>query len=160
FIVNILTSPYPTPLSGKPPVGSLIYDPSVSAGIQFDGDTDSFTINLNPGQTITLDLTTDPTLQGQVDVYDPSNNLIATATAGGVGQELVLETVSATTAGTYTFTVSGANHTTGNFTLQLVLNSALDLESHGGLSNETLGTAQDISSSFLDLGLGNASRGA
>ena len=37
YIVNITTAPYPTPLQGKPPAGSLIYDPSVSGGISYVG---------------------------------------------------------------------------------------------------------------------------
>jgi hypothetical protein len=122
FTVNILTSPYPTPLTPKPPLGSLMYDPSVSAGIQFVGDTDSFTINLNAGQTATIDLTTDPSLQGQIDLFDPSNNNIGEVIASAAGAEAVLQTVPITTAGTYTITISGANSTTGNFTATLYLN--------------------------------------
>jgi hypothetical protein len=165
FIANILISPYPTPLSAKKPLGSLIYDPSVSAGIQFSGDTDSFTINLNAGQTLTVDVTTDPSLQGSVQVTDPNGNTVGYLEAGSAGQELVLQTVPVTTAGTYTVTVSDntngvPNGTTGNFTMQLTLNSALDSQEHGGASNGTLGTAQSLDSSFISLGLGGASRGA
>jgi hypothetical protein len=159
FILNIVTSPYPTPLKGKAPAGSLVYDPGVSAGIQFVGDTDSFTINLNAGQTATIDLTTDPSLQGQIDLYDPSNNNIGEVIASAAGAEAVLQTVQITTAGTYTITISGANSTTGNFTATLYLNSALENDEHGLGSNDTLGTAQSLDSAMIGLGYG-ASRAA
>jgi hypothetical protein len=159
FIVNILTSPYPTPLGPKPPPGSLVYDPSVSAGIQFAGDTDSYTINLNAGQTATVDLTTDPSLQGQIDLYDPSNNNIGEVIASAPGAEAVLQTIRITTAGTYTITISGANSTTGNFTAQLTLNAALENDEHGLGSNDTLATAQSLDSALIRLGYG-ASRAA
>src|SRR5258708_1745047 len=43
---------YPTPLTAINPSGSLIYDPSTSGLINNPGDTDSFTVNLAAGQTI------------------------------------------------------------------------------------------------------------
>jgi protocatechuate 3,4-dioxygenase beta subunit len=160
FIVNILVSPYPTPLAGEAPLGSLIYDPSVSAGIQFAGDTDSFTINLNPGQTITVDLKTDPSLQGQIDVFNPGGTNIGEVIASGAGAEVVLGPVATDppTPGIYTIQISGANSTTGNFTAQLVLNAALDSLAHGGADNSTLATAQSLDSpnAFINTGSGSS----
>jgi hypothetical protein len=160
FIVNIVTSPYPVPLAGKAPLGSLIYDPSVSAGIQFVGDTDSFTINLNPGQTITVDLTTDPSLQGQIDVFNPGGTNIGEVIASGAGAEVVLGPVATDppTPGIYTIQISGANSTTGNFTAQLILNAALDSGMHDGANNDTLATAQSLDSpnAFINTGSGSS----
>jgi PKD domain/RTX calcium-binding nonapeptide repeat (4 copies) len=62
--------PYPTPLTSKNPLGSFIYDPSFTATINFTGDTDTFTLNIDPGQTITVLVdpagSPDPTLYGGV----------------------------------------------------------------------------------------------
>ncbi len=69
----------------------------------------------------------------------------------------------AATAGTYTMTVGGAGGTTGNYTVQVILNAALEMEGTlPGVSNDTLATAQDISSSFINLhtSVGDAQRGA
>ena len=39
---------------GVAPQGSLVYDPSATGVIGFAGDTDNFTLNVDPGQTITV----------------------------------------------------------------------------------------------------------
>jgi hypothetical protein len=52
YAVEIGTAAYPTPLTPKPPAGSLIYDPGVAAAIGTVGDTDSFTLNVDAGQTL------------------------------------------------------------------------------------------------------------
>src|SRR5208337_2852542 len=72
YIVDITSAPYPTPLVGKPPAGSLIYDPSVSGSIGFVGDSDSYTLPLadNP-QTLTLVLTPDNALQASLYIVGP-----------------------------------------------------------------------------------------
>ena len=50
------------------PSGSLIYDPSVSATIGFAGDTDSFTISLDAGQSASVLVTPDKNLQPRVEL--------------------------------------------------------------------------------------------
>jgi hypothetical protein len=54
FQMDFVTAAYPTPVNSRPPLGGLIYDPPATGVINFPGDTDSFTINLDPGQTITV----------------------------------------------------------------------------------------------------------
>jgi subtilisin family serine protease len=39
--------PYPVPLTAKPPLGSLIYDPVANGVINFPGDTDQFSLNVD-----------------------------------------------------------------------------------------------------------------
>jgi hypothetical protein len=48
------TVPYPLPLVTKEPLGSLIYDPSITGKINASGDTDTFTLNLDANQTVTV----------------------------------------------------------------------------------------------------------
>ena len=108
---------------GQDPAGSLIYDPSVSGSVGFVGDTDTYTLPLAAGQTLSLVLTTDPSLIGTITLLDPSGNTIASATAAGAGANAVLETAPITTAGTYSLVVSGSGGTTGGYTLQAILNA-------------------------------------
>jgi subtilisin family serine protease len=159
YTANVLLSAYPTPLSPKQPGGSLIYDPSVSATIGFVGDTDSFTVPLDAGQTATVVVKPDANLQAVIELFDPNGNIIGTATASGPGQYAVLQAVPISVAGTYTITILGANNTTGAFTAQLFLNAAVSNEQYLGKGNDTPGTAQNIDGSFIDLGNG-ISRGA
>jgi hypothetical protein len=163
YVVDIGAVPYPTPLLAKNPVGSLIYDPSVAGNIGFSGDTDSFTLVVDPAQTITAIVTGSGGLQASVELRHPDSTLIGSATAAAAGQSALLQTARAATGGTYTFTVSGAGGATGNFTLQVILNAAKEAEGTiAGATNNTLATAQDINDSFIPLrtSLASAKRGA
>src|SRR5262249_33511992 len=74
FLMDVVTAAYPTPLTAEKPVGSLIYDPSQGGVVNFSGDTDSFTLHVGPGQTITVLLTpVSPGLQGTLQLLNPSN---------------------------------------------------------------------------------------
>src|SRR5262245_38436125 len=163
YFVDIGTTPYPKPLLAKNPPGSLIYDPSVTGNIGFAGDTDSFTLAIDPDQTITAIVTGSGGLQPSVELRNPASTVIGSATAAGAGQPALLQTAAATTGGTYTFTVSGAGGSTNNFSLQMILNAARELEGTiSGATNNTPATAQDINASFITLrtSVASASRGA
>jgi Legume lectin domain/SdrD B-like domain/Bacterial pre-peptidase C-terminal domain/Bacterial Ig-like domain len=149
YIVDIATGPYPTPLVGKPPAGGLIYDPSVTGSIGFVGDTDTYTLPLAAGQTLSLLLSTDPSLIGTITLQDPSNNAIASATAASAGANAVIETAPITTAGTYSLIVSGSGGTTGGYTLQAILNA---LYKQATDTNNSIATAADLSNAFTSLG--------
>ena len=108
---------------GQEPAGSLIYDPSVTGAVSFAGDTDTYTLPLAASQTLTLVLTTDPSLIGTLTLLDPTEYAIASATGGSAGPDVVLETAPVTTAGTYSLVVGGSGGTTGSYTLQAILNA-------------------------------------
>src|SRR5262249_19754216 len=152
---------YPTPLVAKSPLGSLVYDPTASGIIAPAGDTDSFTLNVDPGQTITVIVRpTTTTLRPTATLLDPSSTILASGTAGAANQPVILQTVPATTSGAYPITVGGAGTTTGNYTVQVYLNAAEELERNAGQpTDNTAATAQNLNTSFLSLG-GMASRGA
>jgi hypothetical protein len=165
YVVDLGTAPYPTPLLVKDPQGSLIYDPSVTgnSNIGFAGDTDSFTLAIDPDQTVTAIVTGSGGLQPSVELRNPASTVIGSATAEAATQVALLQTAPAATGGTYTFTVSGIGGTTGNFSLQVILNAAKESEETiSGATNNTLATAQNISASFITLrsSLASASRGA
>ena len=56
-MTDIVSEPYPVPLTGQPPAGSLIYDPTVTGTVGFVGDTDTYTLALAAGQQLSLALT-------------------------------------------------------------------------------------------------------
>src|SRR5207248_2824258 len=99
------------------------------------------------------------TLVPTVSLLDPASTLLGSATAPAAGQKAILQTIATTTSGTYTITVGGASSTTGLYTVQVTLNAAREVEPNGGVTNSTLATAQNLTSSFVSLG-GAASRGA
>jgi sugar lactone lactonase YvrE len=142
---------------GQP--GTLIYQGSFTDVVAPNGASNTYTAKLAKQQTITLDLKSDSNLQGRIAIYDPSGNLIDSFSASGKGGEVLLQTEPVLTAGTYKIVVTGVNNTAGLFSIQATLNAALEASLHGGPSNGTIGTAQDLSGSFVTLG-GAATRGA
>ena len=51
---DVVTTQYPATLAAVVPLGSLVYDSHISGAINVIGDTDSFTINLDAGLSVTL----------------------------------------------------------------------------------------------------------
>src|SRR5262245_28516347 len=152
YVADIGTAPYPTPMRSKNPQGSLIYDPSIAGNIGFAGDTDSFTLAIDPDQTVTAIVTGSGGLQPSVELRNPASTVIGSATAAAINQAGLLQTAPAPTGGSYTFTVSGAGGTTGNYSLQVILNAAKESEGTiSGATNNTLATAQNIDGSFIKL---------
>ena len=155
--------PFPVPLTPINPGGSLIYSGTVSGAINPVGDTDTYTLTLDAGQTISVveqpSATGGSTLIPTLTLMDPGSNVIGNVTAGAAGVSALLQTIPVTTAGLYTIIVSAASGTTGNYTLGVTLNAALQTQFYDGASNNTLATAQNIDGSFISLG-GGASRGA
>src|SRR5262249_24662742 len=123
------------------------------------GDTDGFTLSVDPGQTITVVVrpTAAGGLQPTVALFDGSD-LVATATAPAPGGEAVLQAVRASgTLGsldaprTYPGVLSGAGGTAGPYALQFIRNAAVEDEGHGGQPNDTRASAQDLEPTFLVL---------
>ena len=150
FIVDIGTVAFPTPLTRLSPDGSLIYDGSVSASIAPGNDSDSFTLSLDAGQTLTALVMPPLSLQSVLTITGPSR--AGPVTAAAAGKQVFLQTLAVPVGGMYTVTVGSANGTTGNYTLQLTLNAAVETESHDGAADDTLATAQDLSAAQIPIG--------
>ena len=155
FAVALGTGPFATPLTPVPPLGDLIYTGTDTHVLVTSTNVDDLTLPLNAGGTLTLIGTpTTSALQLTITVLDPSNNVVATATAPAAGQNSVIETAPVATTGTYTIKVSDAGGNVGLYSIQAYLNSYVKQ----GNSNGTIGTAQDLTSSSYVLGSGNADR--
>jgi subtilisin family serine protease len=156
YTLDIGTIPFPTPLAPVAPLGSLVFRSGFGGVIAPASDTDSFTIDVDAGQTISVLVMPSAGLRPTITLNDP---LAGSVTAAIVGQDAVLQTVGVTPAGTYTVTVGGADGTSGSYTVEIILNAALELESHDGPNNNSPATAQNIDGSFVPL-LKSATRGA
>lgn len=155
---------YPTPLAAKNPLGSLIYDPAVNGRVNFAGDTDSFLLTIDANQTLSVIVRpTSPGLQPRIDLFDPINASMGFASAGAPGQITGLQTVVINAAGTYRIQVSSVGGTTGDYTVEVILNAAFELEGNVvGATNNSVATAQNINGSVINLTstVASASRGA
>lgn len=148
-------------LDAVEPLGSLIFsEPEVSGSIATPGEVDTYTLDLDAGQTITVVVEADVPLRASVEVLDPASAQLAAATAASAGDDVLFQTLPAATAGTYTVSLAGASSTTGDYTLDVILNAAVEEEDLVGTPNDTLATAQDLGGSFVSLAGGAADRGA
>ncbi len=100
YYVNVGTQAFPVPLASVSPAGSLVYTNSSSIGfITADHNPDTFTLAVNPGQTIGVLVTpTSSTLRASVQLLDPNGTVIGTATAAAANQNALLQSVAATSA--------------------------------------------------------------
>lgn len=151
------TGTFPTPLEAQPPLGSLIYDPVVTGAISTPLDVDAYAIAVDAGQTITTLL--DAMFRSDVFVFGPAGNLVGSALGAEPGASVVLQTAPAGVAGDYEVIVRAIGGDVGVYEIGLTLNAALELESHGGPTNDTPATAQNLSQSFIPLS-SRADRGA
>ena len=157
-------------LASIPAAGNLVYgafagptedwnygNPSLGT-IDFAADVDSYTLDVEAGQTVSVLVSPLAMLKAEVVVSGLGGSL-GLAASGSAGQAAILQSVEVTAGGPCTITVRGLDGTIGDYTVQVVLNAAIESEAYGGVTNDTLVTAQNIDSSFLNLGY-TASRGA
>ncbi|MGI6419918.1 MAG: S8 family serine peptidase [Thermoguttaceae bacterium] len=149
FDLDFDATPFPAALAPKEPRGSLIYAGATSAFISYAGDVDRYLIDLAEGQTVTVVVDPQTSLQPAIELFGPSGQSLGTASAGAAGAESLLQTVPAASSGAYTVAVSGVDGSTGVYTVQVILNAALEAEAHGGPGNDSRGTAQNIDGGFL-----------
>ncbi|HYV34115.1 MAG TPA: SdrD B-like domain-containing protein, partial [Gemmataceae bacterium] len=160
------TEAFPTPLLPAQPLGSLVYSGTVpNRVINFPGETNRFTLSLDAAQVVTVrvDPASGSNLWPTLALKDPNGIDIATASANGSQQSILLQTIPVTAAGVYTISVGGTGpdpqDLTGAFGLNVLLNAAQELETVGGPADNLPSTPQAIDSSFISLGA-TASRGA
>ncbi|MEZ6119436.1 MAG: pre-peptidase C-terminal domain-containing protein [Pirellulaceae bacterium] len=153
YELEIGTVPFLTPLDSKLPLGSLIYDPTMVATIGSAGDSDDFELLVDDGQSLSVSLTTDSVLQGQVEVFRDGRSIdLVTATAPG--ELVILQNDPGTGrlidggSSLFTIRVSGANDTTGHYELNVLLNSAFEEERQIAGDNDSIGSAQNLNSAF------------
>ncbi|MCH8923500.1 MAG: pre-peptidase C-terminal domain-containing protein, partial [Planctomycetes bacterium] len=91
FSLDLEITPFPTPLDPRQPLGSLIYESSVDGVISIASDTDSFTLEVDDGQTITVVLDPAATLDATLELFDPSSNSLASTGSSGAGLDAVLQ---------------------------------------------------------------------
>ena len=64
------------------PAGSLVYDATHAALISTAGDTDSFTFEVQAGQTVAVVVVPLSGLAPNIELFSPSNALLASSSAG------------------------------------------------------------------------------
>jgi len=161
FTLDASTRNVTGPLIAVNPLGSLIYrTASASSGAILPvGDTDDWTIELNPGQTLSVLLDPSFSLAGSIEIIAPDNTTVGSAIGSVTNQTVLLQTAPAVVGGVYTIRIGGDSGTIGQYSFEIIVNAALEEETYGGPSNDDTGSAQSLESSFISLPNG-ATRGA
>ena len=159
FEDRITPTAFPTPLIAVSPAGSLVYTGSVADSISVAGESDTYTIDLDAGQTLSIEMLPAAGLQGSFDVLGPASSSIGGGSSSAAGATARAQGLSAATAGTYIINLSGLAGTTGGYSLRLTLNAVREAEGAGAATNNSIATAENIDASFTSLGAGS-SRGA
>ena len=153
FSVALGTASFTGQFTPVKPLGSLIYTATEDPVLVTPTDIDYVTIALNAGETLTLMATpTTSSLQLAITVLDPSNNVVASASAPAQGADAIIETAPVTTTGTYTIAVFDLNGNVGQYSITATLNAFVKT----GPSNDTIATAQDLTGASHGLGSGGA----
>ncbi|MCH8046032.1 MAG: pre-peptidase C-terminal domain-containing protein [Planctomycetes bacterium] len=121
FFVSLDDS-FPTPLEEVAPPGSLIYRRDTQGSIVSAGDSQTFSIDLDAGQTIAVVLSPAASLRPTIRVEGPAGELIGLPVeAAAVGDRTVLQAAPIDDAGAYKIFVGETGGTFGSFEIELIL---------------------------------------
>ncbi|MES9904705.1 MAG: pre-peptidase C-terminal domain-containing protein, partial [Sedimenticola sp.] len=157
FSVDTETQVFPA-LTAAEPSGSLIYWGGVS-GYAHAGDVDGFSLTLESGQLLQLQLDTDSTLQGRLSLLDSDGNLLNSVDATAAGEPLFLLDSAIEAAGVYRIEIESLNGG-GNYRVDLLLNSLVEQESLTGAANDGLASAEHLDAPEGIMPIGAGERGA
>ncbi len=147
------------PLQAISPAGSLIYDPPLPGSIDAEDEVDEFPITVDEFQTITVVVIPAEGLRPSVSLQGPdADPEVVTDTAPAGGAAIIQTHLSVT--GEYVVAVSGADGTTGDYTVEIILNAALEVEEFARPRNDNFTVAQDLEPAFTSLEFRKADRGA
>ena len=158
---NLLsTTPFPTPLEPILPAGSLIHFGQAAGAFEVLSDSDSLTIAIDAGQTISAVLVPQhPSIQARAELFNPDGFSLGAVEATGPGAAIVLQALSAPATGTYRIDTSNLAGT-GNYTVRLILGAVVEEESWLTSTNDTLASAQSLETSNIALATGASRIGA
>jgi hypothetical protein len=131
------------------PLGSLVYQQRQGGVIGSAGDVDQFTLPLAAGQSVTLVVVPNSSLAPTVTLHGPDGGLLG-QTSAGPGGTAVLQNVAGSDAGTYTIALGGSAGSTGEYSLLVLVNAAVDRDGPGG-GNTSAAEAQDLASAWTAL---------
>ena len=165
-LLDIGLIPFSAPQVAKLPLGSAGYESTMHGGVSSD-DVDGFAFSVDPGQTLSLVLRTEDTLQGSIELWS-GDRLVDTASAAVPGQTVLLQTeaVSGQLIGRrenltdFEVRVSGLESTVGAYSIQVLLNAVWEGEAFGKTVNDTAALAESLEPSYLYLAPQAAQRAA
>lgn len=159
FETDANTIPWPAGFNLRPPTGSQILISDLSGLVNFEGDTDNYTLAVDGNQTVTLLLSllnpgesSDPESTPEVQLVVSSGDQVLGSTRAAADAPGLINLLPISEPSTVTFSLSDAGAIGGKYAITVLLNAALELESYGGPANDTRATAQDLDAGFTPVG--------
>lgn len=140
--------PFPGAFAPVSPLGSLAYAATATGIIGTSGDMDTFTLKIEAGQLLAVQAFSAAGWQPRVVVRNAQGDVVASGGGGAASQTLLLPAVEIVQAGVFTLEVSAPDGSTGEFTLQPLLNATHEAEEQSGATNDSLATAQLLQEAF------------
>lgn len=139
------------------PIGTLVHQGSLTFGRLHDlADTDSYLIDLQAGQTLSVELIN--LSSPHVQLFDPDGILIdETSIVTAVTQRpAVIQNAPITKDGVYTIVVGGEFFNVGDYKLRATANAALGDIDFPGYDNESRASSFSLDDGFISLPFGGS----
>lgn len=138
------------PLHAVRPLGTNVYETSVSGAVDSQSDSDSYSLELAAGQVVSvLFEQTHGDAATQIDLIDPNGNIIGSATSAA-GASAMLQSLNTNVGGTYHIQITNTAGQ-GAYTLRVISGAAIEVENGGGAGNDSRDFAQSLESGFASL---------
>ncbi len=128
-------------------LGAGIYRSSLSDSLNV-GEVAIMHLDVDTNQNVSIQVTSSNGLTPSVEIRDPSGQLVGSQT----GSAVVLQDISIESSGRYTIQITGDASTSGDFEAIAILNSGIEAETALGVSNNTIGSAQELNSTAVSFG--------
>lgn len=138
--------------------GGLLDETRFQGEVEVAGQADRWQVSLNSGQSIALQLQGDDSLPVRVRLLAPAGSQVATK-SGAAGSPVVLQHTAAST-GAYTIVIDGVDNATGAYQGKMLIDALFEREATSGIPNNSRAAAEDLDSTFIDLGEGLGERAA
>lgn len=132
-------------------LGTLQREQLQEGSIQTSSDIDTFTVSLESQQSLTVFVDSEGSLRSRIRVFNPQGVLQFTAQAPGPGALAYIQSFDISKGGVYSIQISSLSGSTGSYSLAVIVSGDVELEEIGVGSNDTIGTAQNLNNSLVEL---------
>ncbi|MCY2927380.1 MAG: Ig-like domain-containing protein, partial [Planctomycetota bacterium] len=143
------TLPIPVKATGIP--GAGVYYSKTSASIGSSADSDTFGIDLDAGQALTVVVHSFATLVPSVSVRALDGTVLGQAQAPAAGLDALVQSIRVAARTSLDVVVTGAAGSTGGYDITIYLNAADEAERRYGPANNSQASAQPLDDAFGSL---------
>ncbi|HYH64541.1 MAG TPA: M36 family metallopeptidase, partial [Urbifossiella sp.] len=141
----IPATPFPTPLASYGPLGWEAFGGQVTGNLIDFGQIDSYSIELDAGQSLSVVADQLTSLRAQVRLFDPSGTPIALATGAVQGDPVSVGPVVAPAPGRYVMQITGPSSSVGPYRLRALLGAVVENEtSNPSVTNDAQFGAESL----------------